>query len=413
MRRRAALSLALLVLGSCEYGAGVAPTAKPRIAVHAVLNPGAAEEVLLVERTLVDGRHCASPLGEPGAGGEVAPCASDSEDPIVAAGGEPISDAEVVVYGPTGDSAVAVEDLARRGDGKGAGVYRFTNAALDPSSPLGAPASLAVLPGATYRLRVTTTLGTVSARTSVPNASIASAPAATTFNVERGDAQNRGPRAAAGAAGYLAIVDPPLGNRLRLLFDNPVSMSAFAGSLFVFDPTRTGSDSRFRADLMPGLLTEARVTALDTNYVRALRAGSDEEPLSSENPGSSIEGGVGLFGSLVTVSLMRLDVVSFVDEPIEGRYLLVDGPDAAPAEMRIFSFRGGLSGSFPSLAGTATAVFGARGTNPPVGLEFYRDRFAVARIGIFEGRYSAGDLSGTFTADGSTTGVATLYRRAP
>lgn len=413
MGRRTVLSLALVALTSCEYGAGVAPAAKPRISVHAVLDAGATAEVLLVERTLVAGRHCVPALGEPGAGGDLVPCAIDPDDPIVAAGGEPLSDAEVVVYGPAGDSAVAVEDLARRGDGRGAGVYRFTNAARDPSAPLGARASLAIVPGATYRLRVTTALGTASARTTVPKAPIAATPPTVTFNVERGDAQNRSPVVAEGAAGYLALVDAPLGTPLRRLFDDPVSLAAFSGSLFAFDPTKTGSDSRYRADLVPGLFTEARVAAIDTNYARALRAGSDEEPFSSENPGSSIEGGVGLFGSLVTVSLMRLDVVSFVDEPIEGRYVLVDGPDAAPAEMRLFSFRGALSGSFPSFTGTATAVLGARGTNPPVRLDFYRDRSAVVRIGTFDGRYSTGQLIGTFTPEGQAAGAPTVYQRAP
>jgi hypothetical protein len=412
MRRRAALAVALLLLASCEYGAGVAPTAKPRIAVHAVLNPGAAEEVLLVERTLVNGRHCASPLGEPGAGGELAPCATDVEDPIVAAGGEPISDAEVVVYGPAGDSAVAVEDLARRGDGKGAGVYRFTNATLDPSPPMGARASLAVVPGATYRLRVTTSLGTASARTTVPSASVVATTTTVTFNVERGDFVRRSAIGAGGAAGYLAVLDAAAG-RARRLYDLPVSLQASGSALIAGGFADPQTDQRLVVGLTPGRPSEGRVSGLDKNYVRALRAGSDEDPFSSENPGSSIEGGVGLFGSLVTVSLMRLDVVSFVDEPIEGRYVIVEGPATAPGEMRIYSYRAALSGSFSPSDHATAALFGTRGTSPPVRLDFYSDRFQLVRLGTFEGRYSGGELRGTYTAEGDASGLTTVYRNTP
>lgn len=413
MPLRAALSIVLLALASCEYGAGVAPAARPRISVHAVLNAGAAEQVLLVERTLVEGRHCASALADAGGAGELSPCSLDRDDPIVGAGGEPLSGSEVVVYGPAGDSAVAVEDVARRGDGKGAGVYRFVNGAIDASRPLGEGASLDVVPGRTYRLRVTTSLGTATAHTLIPTAAVAPSEPTLAFNVERGDVVRRGPVAATGAAAYLAVLDAPVGQRLRFLFEKPVALVAFSGSILATDGTDPKFGRRLQSNLAPGLRMEARTSALDSNYVRALRAGSGEDPFSSENPGNSIEGGVGVFGSLVPLSALRLDVVSFIDEPIEGRYVIVDGPPAAPRELRIFSYRGALSGSFAPSDGSASALFGARGAAPPVRLDFYSDRFDIVRSGSFEGRYSGGELLGTFTPESGSGGVATVYRHAP
>lgn len=411
MRHRAAAALLLVALGSCEYGAGLAPSATPRIVVHAVLNAGASEEVVLVEQTLVDGRQCVPALFGPDVGGEVATCTLDPDDPIVSSGGEPISNAEVVVYGPAGDSALAVEDVELRGDGKGAGVYRFTNAALGPPLPRGAGAALAVVPGATYRLRVTTPLGTATARTTIPDAPIVSPSATVTFNVERGDVARSSAVAAEGAAAYLAVLDGPLGTRPRRLFDAPPALLAFAGSLFAGDVNSSRPEARLQASLLPGLASEARVSAVDTNFARSLRAGSEEDPFSSENPGNSIEGGVGVFGSLVPTTLIRLEVVSYVDEPIEGRYVITDGPTRAPRELRIFSYRGNLSGSFAGASGAATALFGAR-SGGDLRIDFYGDRFAVVRIGTFEGRYASRELRGTFTAEGETAAVPTVYRNA-
>jgi hypothetical protein len=383
------------------------------VAVNSVLNSGTAEQVVLVERTLTGGRHCEEDPTLPSPSTRLdGVCAADPEDPIVAAGGEPISGATVVVVGPAGDSAVAVEDLTRRSDGKGAGVYRFLNAALDPSLRLGAQASLAVRPGARYTLRVSTELGTARGATTLPLATPATQTARVTFNVERGDVVRRSARPAAGAASYLVVLDAANG-RAQRLYDTPVSLTAFSGTLIAAAEGDLSGEGRVGVSLYPGLPTDASVVAIDTNYRRFLRADDDEDPFSSENPGSSIEGGVGLFGSVVPLSVMRLDVVSFVDEPIEGRFIISVGPSAAPAEMRLFSYRGVLSGSFlPSRSGTA-AVFGSRGTDPPLRLDFYSDRFELARVGSFEGRVVAGDLVGTFVPAGATTGPPTTYRRAP
>jgi hypothetical protein len=382
---------------------------QPRIVVNAVLNAGAAEQVLLVERTLTHGRQCTEDLV---VRDDAMACADDPADPIASTGGEPISGALVVVYGPAGDSAVALEDLAWRGDGKGAGVYRFVNSALDASERLGAEASLAIVPGERYRLVVSTPLGTVTAATTVPLATAGPAEPRLAFNVERGDFARRFSGTAAGAAGYLVVLDAATG-RARRLFDRPVTVAAFSATMVAGDETVPGSDDRLAVSLYPGLPSDASVGAVDSNFRRALRAGDDEDPLSSENPGSSIEGGVGVFGSVVPLSSLRLDVVSFVDEPLEGRYEFVTGPIEAPSELRLFAYRGGLSGSFlPGDVATA-ALFGTRGTEPPLRLEFFSDRFRLARVGLFEGRFVSGELRGTFLAAGAATSVPTTYRRVP
>jgi hypothetical protein len=291
-------------------------------------------------------------------------------------------------------------------------VYRILTAAVDGTLRLGAQASLAVVAGQRYRLRVSTPIGTASGATTVPSATGFVAPPRVTYNVERGDVLRRAPTTAAGAAGYLVVLDAANG-RARRVYDGPVSLTAFSGTLIAANERDPTGESRVAVSLYPGLRSDGTVSAIDSNYRRALRSGEGEDPFSSENPGSSIDGGVGLFGSIVPLAALRLDVVSFFDEPIEGRYFIVDGPAAAPREFRIYSYRGALSGNYLPSNPEVSALFGTRGVDPPIRLDFFSDRFQFVRAGTLDGRIVSGELRGTYTPATTTTGSPVSYRRTP
>jgi hypothetical protein len=143
---------AALSLGACEYDRTTIAQGAPQLAVHAVLNPGAAGVSVLVEYVL-SGRITVRQAQS-----------FDALDPIVSGGGDPVRGARVVIYGPLpGDSAVATEGTGS--GGRGAGVYRVQSA---PTCGALQPACVALVPGGRYRLRVTGGGREVTGETTIP-----------------------------------------------------------------------------------------------------------------------------------------------------------------------------------------------------------------------------------------------------
>src|SRR5215213_4477600 len=105
MRRRLApLAAVALLLAACEFDATSAPRGRERPVVHAVLNPGASEVVILVERSLTGSATVNEDV------------LFDPRDPIVTGNGIPLTGATVEVSG-AGRTAHAVEDVTLSGDG--------------------------------------------------------------------------------------------------------------------------------------------------------------------------------------------------------------------------------------------------------------------------------------------------------
>jgi len=156
MRAPMLAAAALLALAGCTLDEEPTAPGRDQLVVHLVLNPQHLDHVLLLERTLSGRETIDSTL------------AWDSTDAVVSRGGVPVTGATVVITSETGDSAVAVEDLARRGDGRGAGMYRFRNLVADEQP---GDSIVAVVPGARYTLRIETPDGeTVRGETVVPTA---------------------------------------------------------------------------------------------------------------------------------------------------------------------------------------------------------------------------------------------------
>ena len=88
---------AVCALTSCELAAVTVPRTEAGVVVHAVLNTTSMNQVVLVERTLVGSAN-------------IPDTSFDSTDPIVSAGGIPISSATVEITDSLGRVFRGVED---------------------------------------------------------------------------------------------------------------------------------------------------------------------------------------------------------------------------------------------------------------------------------------------------------------
>ena len=304
------LALALLPAACRQDAEPVAP-GRDRVVVHAVLDPSVTEHVVLLERSLS------------GSTGADTTLPYDSTDAVVSRGARPVSGARVVIASATGDSAVLVEDVARRGDGKGAGMYRFWNRAIEPAA---ADSAIAVVPGGRYELRVTTAEGeTVRGTTVVPTVQPA-APAPGFRPFERGgDSIYVWWDPVPGAARYVLRVESPRGP-FRLFVDSTEYL--VAGSL------RNTSAVNLPYVFVPGFVQRVTVGAVDRNFFDWYRSSSD--PYTGSGLVSHLDGALGVFGAHVPVTSTRLTVTAPFRDPIEGDWDRVSAPGATvPDRMRI------------------------------------------------------------------------------
>jgi hypothetical protein len=333
---------ALVAAAGCTSDGAAGPAIRPRVAVFAVLNPARAEQVVLVEQT---GRRPVSVDPEAGA--------SALLDPIVASGGTPLRDAQVVLHDARGDSVVAVEDAVSRGDGRGQGVYRFANRA--------GTGALAILPGATYELRVTTALGTARATTTVPAAATLVADSANR-TVQLGQTLTIPPRAGAAAA-LLVTSDSP--DAEQAVVDDPtVALYGARDCPTLGERVQAGEPTVCFRLTYPGFTQQLSVAAVDSNYRSYLRARRD--PFGTADETNSIVGGVGVFGSVVPRLIRRISVVTPFARPIEGRWVSDAAPDPLPTTLTLYSLFG-----VQAPSGVALAVSGN-----------HRDRAGELRGGV-------------------------------
>jgi hypothetical protein len=275
-------------LGACELGTVNIQKTTPTVVVHGVLNPSAATQVILVERTLT--------------GAAAAPDTSfDAADPIISAGGIAISDATVEIIDSTGRMTRGVEDkTVPANNGKGAGVYRV------PIS------GAALVPGARYQLHVHTPEGQdATASTRVPNPSTRVGGGLTrTFNRDH-DVFATQWAAAPMARAYAVRIETPFGP--FFLFTDSLSF-------------RTDGQLRnlFSANLervfIPGFRQDIIVAAVDSNFYNYYRTNND--PFTGAGIISSINGGLGMFGALVSMNTGTISVTADQEAPIEGRFRL-------------------------------------------------------------------------------------------
>jgi hypothetical protein len=252
-----------------------------------VLNPSATSQVVLVERTL--------------SGAVTIPdTAFDAIDPIVSGGGIPVSGALVEIMDTTGTTVRGVEDRTVNADHRGAGVYRF---------PLGF-GSLRL--GMRYRLHVHTPDGEdVTASTQIPAPAVTASGGFTrSFNRDRDTLLVQWNRAPI-ARSYGVRVETPFGPFFLFTDSTRFRMTGDVRNLFAGDLQRV---------FIPGFRQDMLVAAVDSNFYDYYRSNND--PFTGTGIISRVQGGLGLFGSLVSLNSGTLTVVANQTDPIEGRFRL-------------------------------------------------------------------------------------------
>jgi hypothetical protein len=279
---------AVSVVGACDIGTVDIPKTTPTVVVHAVLNPSAPNQVILLERTLTGSVTIPDTM-------------FDASDPIVSAGGIAISSATVEIVDSAGRVTSGVEDKSVPGNnGKGAGVYRV---------PIPGPS---LMLGGRYQLHIHTAQGEdVTAFTRLPNPSTRSSGGLTqVFNRDHDIIATRW-NAVPLTRAYAVRIESPFGP--FFLFTDSLSFQ-----------TNGQLRNLFAADLprvfIPGFRQDMIVAAVDSNFYDYYRTNND--PFTGSGIISRVNGGLGMFGALVILNSGTLTVIADQTQPIEGRFRL-------------------------------------------------------------------------------------------
>ena len=290
-RQFAARALAAAgLLSGCKLADVSVASPRPRVIVHAVLNPDASEQVILLESSLT-GRVSINDTVR-----------FDPLDPIRTAGGEPLSNADVRLQAEP--DTLGVRATETRVGGRGTGRYTVAQQVLN------------VLPGSRYRLRIRTADGAVvTGETVVPSAppgwvrGASELPVAANLNRST-DTLRLGWAGVSNARTYVVRVETPDGP--WFLFSDSTQF-ALSGAL------RNFFAGPLPSVWYPGFVQTVVVTAVDRNFYDYNRSGND--PFGGSGLISSVQGGLGLFGS--SRSLLRREVtVRDVDRaPIDATWI--------------------------------------------------------------------------------------------
>jgi len=291
--RRVCIGLAVAgvvaLFGGCELATETVASPRASIVVHAVLNPDMDEQVILVESSLtgrvaIDSTVRFNPL-----------------DPIRTAGGEPLSRAEVRLFAE-GDSVGVVATETEVG-GRLTGRYVVSRARLP------------ITPGVRYRLRVRTTDDReATGETHVPTAPVDWFPG-------QGAAIQRDTLRRSTDTLRLQWAAVPNARTYAIRVETP------NGPWFLFsDSTRFALSGQLRNFFVgglpsvwyPGFDQIASVAAVDRNFYDYNRSGND--PFGGTGLISSIRGGIGLFGSALSVLRREVTVLDRDRVPLDARW---------------------------------------------------------------------------------------------
>lgn len=251
--------------------------------MHGVLSATSSTQVVLLERTRT---------------GTVA--SYDLVDPVVSSALAE-GNAQVFLTTPDGQTLAAVEDNSLPGSrGRGKGIYR-----------LDLPGN-ALIRGASYSLSVMTVGGDLlSAETTVPAGAVADVAEQVAFNRDRDTLFLEWP-ASPGARSYFVRVETPFGPRSFFTDSTRVHLTGELRNLQAQGLPRV---------FIPGFPQAVTVSAVDSNYYDWFRTHSDR--LSAEGLISRINGGIGVFGSLVRLRFQDVRVVTNQVKPVEGFFRAV------------------------------------------------------------------------------------------
>ena len=381
--RLAALLGATTLIAACDIGTVTVPRTASTVVVHAVLNPSFRTQVVLVERTLTGALT-------------VRDTGFDANDPIVSAGGIPVSGAAVEILDSTGLSYPGIEERTIATDsGKGAGVYRV---ALPGSS---------LVFGARYQLRVRTTSGEqLTAFARLPRAIVRGLGGLTrTFNRDR-DTLLLAWAAADAARTYAVRIESPFGPFFFFTDRTRIRLTGDLRNLFAKDLPRA---------LIPGFRQGIVVTAVDSNFYDYYRTNND--PFTGSGIISRVAGGGGLFGAVVELRTGTLAVVADQHGGIEGRFRRAgSGAPAGITQLTLYvespPTRSGLpealSGQYLTLGQESGGLIGKL-HDSTVTLALLANQLAVDTGAVFTGVLRGDTLVGSYR---NVPGVA-IYLRTP
>jgi hypothetical protein len=210
---------------------------------------------------------------------------------------------------------------------------------------------------------------------------------------------------AKGARTYAFRVESPFG--AFQLFSDTAKLALPGGlrNLFASDLQRV---------FIPGFQQMMTLYAVDTNYFDYYRSRND--PFTGSGIINRLDGGIGLFGSVVTIDVRMLDVTQQPKEPaLEGDYELIQAPSTPQKIVDVFRLYVETQGPPTSLSGwysrdrTKTprdGIAGARdGTR--IELQFLLDQDSRRRLATFVGAQQGDSLVGSYVGVGGVV----VYRR--
>jgi hypothetical protein len=262
-RRSAIGAGALVVLAGCSETTYV-QTAPSQVVVHAVLDKSKRDQLILLERT-----RAVPPGPQGGTAGQFEP---------------PILGAQITITAPNGLVMVAREDRLTDSLHATRGLYRLS---LDEYGAT-------LVQGRQYVLHIRTDLGEeISGSTTIPGGAAATASPPEPFNRST-DTLRLSWQRVSDAQSY----------EVRIQYDNPASpYFVFAdSSISIPGLSRTLNDDVI---FFPKSNADVLVSAVDANYYEYYRSVSD--PFLGAPP-SHLTGAVGVFGSLVPLTVRHLTV---------------------------------------------------------------------------------------------------------
>ncbi len=382
MGRVACVAIGAFTLAGCELAAVSVATPRPTVIVHAVLNPDATEQVILVESSLTgrvsidDGVRF------------------NALDPIRTAGGVPIVGADVRLL--TDSDSVGVRATETTVAGRGTGRYAVSRSAL------------AIAPGRRYRLRIRTLDSVVvTGETRVPSAAAGWTPGANEASVpttlfRSTDTLTLNWAAVPDARTYSIRVETPDGPWFLFSDSTRFALGGTLRNFFV-----GGLPSVW----YPGFVQPLVVVAVDRNFYDYNRSGND--PFGGTGLISSVQGGLGMFGS--SLSLLRRDV-SVVDAdraPIDARWVGTSST-GVPVELDLW-----LESPGPTISSVSGRVRTSSNQFVVGTLQGESVRLitlaGISRqdtVAALVGRLAGDSIVGTYNTRFGTTG-ATVFRRRP
>lgn len=379
MRRVRSMLMVLvtLVVAACQFDEKTVAVQSPQVVVHAVLDPGASVQQVLVERTLTGAVEIRDNQR------------FDPEDPINSGGGVPIGDCRISVTGPDG-VFLAFEASA---SGKPFNYHTGRYLLYSPTQPAGSRVPLRA--GARYELQVLTPEGNVvTGSTVIPNA-VAFVPGSRLdpFNRDR-DSLRLTWNDVPGARSFLLRAESPFGAFLLFTDSNTVTLHGDLRNYFASSLERV---------FIPGFRQRVTIAAVDTNYFDYYRTRND--PFTGAGIINRLQGGIGLFGAAVSITARTLDVVQDSREPtLEGVWDVTSSSSTARGVvdvLRIYVETPGdpaaLSGWFSRLrtSGVLEGMVGTR-IKGRVVLELLANQSAVDTVAVFSGVQRGDSLVGTF-----------------